>query len=134
MYGKKWGLRPTYTTAIRPSICHAALFWWVKVKQKSAKTQLGRIQRMNGLSSYHWGHEIDPYCSNGSATKSGSSRSLDHGGGEHGTQQTANIQQRNIPRTVSGLPTIWKNVGDPLLDMPSGYIIPAYHYTKNSWL
>jgi hypothetical protein len=32
---------------------------------------------------------------------------------------------------VSRLLTIWNNVGDPLLEMRSDYIIPVYHYTKN---
>jgi hypothetical protein len=32
---------------------------------------------------------------------------------------------------VSGLLAIWKNVGDPLLDLRLDYIIPLYHYTKN---
>ena len=55
MYGKRWGLRPSmvhwlYTKVIRPSIFHAALVWWLKVKQKSTKTQLGRIQRMACLA------------------------------------------------------------------------------------
>jgi hypothetical protein len=36
----------TCTRVIRTSIFHAALDWWPKVKQKSTKTQLGRIQRM----------------------------------------------------------------------------------------
>jgi hypothetical protein len=35
-----------YTRVIRPSIFHAALVWWSKVKQKSTKNQFGRIQRM----------------------------------------------------------------------------------------
>jgi hypothetical protein len=55
MYGKKWGRRPImvhwlYTRVIRPSIFHAALDWWPKVKQKSTKTQSGRIQRMASLA------------------------------------------------------------------------------------
>jgi hypothetical protein len=55
MYGTKWGLRPTIvcwlnTRVIRPSIFHAALVWWPKIKQKSTKTQLGRIQRMACLA------------------------------------------------------------------------------------
>jgi hypothetical protein len=40
-------------------------------------------------------------------------------------------KQLNIPRIVSGLLTIWNDVGDPLLEMRSDYIIPVYHYTKN---
>jgi hypothetical protein len=42
MCGKKWGLRPNmvhwlYTRVIGPSIFHAALVWWPKVKQKTTK-------------------------------------------------------------------------------------------------
>jgi hypothetical protein len=39
-------------------------------------------------------------------------------------------KQLNVPRTVSGLLNIWNNVGDPLLEMRSDYIIPVYHYSK----
>jgi hypothetical protein len=53
--GKKWGLRLNmvhwlYTRVIRPSILHGAIVWWSKVMQKTAKTQLGRIQRMACLA------------------------------------------------------------------------------------
>jgi ribonuclease HI len=41
------------------------------------------------------------------------------------------LKQQCVPKTVSGLLTIWKNVGDPLLDMLSDYIIPVYCHTKN---
>jgi hypothetical protein len=40
-------------------------------------------------------------------------------------------KQLNVPRIVSSLLTIWNNVGDPLLEMRSDYIIPVYHHTKN---
>jgi hypothetical protein len=55
MYGKKWGLRPTMvhwlcTRVIRLSVFHAALVWWPKVKQKSTKIQLGKIQRRGYLA------------------------------------------------------------------------------------
>jgi hypothetical protein len=36
----------------------------------------------------------------------------------------------SVPKTVAGLLTIWKNVGDPLLDMQSDYTIPVYSHTK----
>jgi hypothetical protein len=39
------------------------------------------------------------------------------------------LEQPSVPKTVSGLLGIWRNVGDPLLDMRSDYIIPAYHHT-----
>jgi hypothetical protein len=41
------------------------------------------------------------------------------------------LEQPSVPKTVSGLLDIWRNVGDPVLDMQSDYIIPAYHHTKN---
>jgi hypothetical protein len=50
MYGKKWSLRPTmvhwlYTRVIRPSIFHAALVWWPKVKPPPPQKK-SRIKRM----------------------------------------------------------------------------------------
>jgi hypothetical protein len=39
-----------YIRVIRPSILHVALVWWPKVKQKTTKIQLGRIQRMACLA------------------------------------------------------------------------------------
>jgi hypothetical protein len=55
MYGKKWGLRPNmvhwlYTRVNRPTILYAALVWWPKVKQKTTKIQLGRVQRIACLA------------------------------------------------------------------------------------
>jgi hypothetical protein len=44
-----------------------------------------RQDSKNGLSSYYGGYEIDPHCSNGGASKTDSSGSTDHGGGEAGT-------------------------------------------------
>jgi hypothetical protein len=40
------------------------------------------------------------------------------------------LKQPTVPGTVSGLPTIWKNVGDPVLDMRSDYTIPVYYHPK----
>jgi hypothetical protein len=40
------------------------------------------------------------------------------------------LKQPTVPKTVSGLLTIWKNVGGPLLDMRSDYIIPVYRHSK----
>jgi hypothetical protein len=37
----------------------------------------------------------------------------------------------DVPRTVSGLLTIWNDAGDPLFEMWADYIIPVHHYTKN---
>jgi ribonuclease HI len=40
------------------------------------------------------------------------------------------IKQPTVPKTVSGLLTIWKNVGDTSLDMRSDYTIPVYRHSK----
>jgi len=36
------------------------------------------------------------------------------------------LQQPAAPKTVAGLLSIWKNVGEPILDMLSDYTIPVY--------
>jgi hypothetical protein len=41
------------------------------------------------------------------------------------------LKQPSAPKTVSGMLNIWKNVGDPLLDMQLDYIIPVHRHTKN---
>jgi hypothetical protein len=35
------------------------------------------------------------------------------------------LKQQTVPKTASGLLSIWKNVGDSILDMRSEYIIPV---------
>jgi hypothetical protein len=40
------------------------------------------------------------------------------------------LKQPTVPKTVSGLLTIWKNVGDYLLDLRSDYTIPVYRHSK----
>jgi hypothetical protein len=40
------------------------------------------------------------------------------------------LKQPTVPKTVSGLLSIWKNVGDPTLDMRSDYTIPVYQHSK----
>jgi hypothetical protein len=37
------------------------------------------------------------------------------------------LKQPTVPKTISGLLTIWKNVGNPLVDMLSDYTIPVCH-------
>jgi hypothetical protein len=34
-------------------------------------------------------------------------------------------------KTEVGMLSIWKNVGDPILDMRSDHTIPIYYYSKN---
>jgi hypothetical protein len=40
------------------------------------------------------------------------------------------LKQPAVPKSVAGLLSIWKNVGDPILDMRPDYIIPAYYIPK----
>jgi hypothetical protein len=40
------------------------------------------------------------------------------------------LRQPTVPKTVSGLLTIWKNVGDPLLDKRSDYTNLVYRHSK----
>ena len=40
------------------------------------------------------------------------------------------LKQPAVPKSVAVLLSIWKNVGDPILDMLSDYTIPVYHYSK----
>jgi hypothetical protein len=40
-------------------------------------------------------------------------------------------KQPRVPKTVSGLLTIQKNIGGTLLDMQSDYTSPIHHHTKN---
>jgi hypothetical protein len=40
------------------------------------------------------------------------------------------LKQLAVPKSIAGLLSIWKNEGDPILDMRSDYSIPVYHYSK----
>jgi hypothetical protein len=42
------------------------------------------------------------------------------------------LKQPSVPKTVPGLLTIWKNVGDPLFDTQLDYTIPIYRFTNIS--
>lgn len=50
-HGKTWGLRPsmmywTYTMVVRPMITYASLVWWTKMRQRTAITELSKVQRL----------------------------------------------------------------------------------------
>jgi ribonuclease HI len=132
MCGKKWGLRPSmvhwlYTRVIRPSILYAALVWRSKVIQKTAKIQLGRIQRMACLSIT-------------GAMKSTTTAAMEvlltpldlliMAEGRMALYRLQTLKQPTVPKTVSGLLSIWKNVDDPILDMRSDYTIPVYYHSR----
>ena len=128
--GKKWCLRPNmvhwlYTRVIRLSIFHGALVWWSKVMQETTKIQLGRIQRMACLAIT-------------GAMKSTPTAAM---------EVLLNLTPLDLlivaearmalyrlhilkEPTVAELLFIWKNVGDPILDMPSDYTIPVYYYSR----
>ena len=40
------------------------------------------------------------------------------------------LKQPADPKTDTGLLSIWKNVGDPILDMRSDHTTPVYKYSK----
>jgi hypothetical protein len=40
------------------------------------------------------------------------------------------LKQPAVPKSEVGLLSIWKNVGDPILDMRSDYTIPVYYFPK----
>jgi hypothetical protein len=134
MYGKRWGLTPSvvhwlHTRVIRPSIFHAALVWWPKVKQRSTKTQLGRIQRMACLA-ITGAMKLIPTAAMEVLLNLTPLHLLIMAEVRMALYRLHILEQTSVPRTVIGLLDIWRNVGDPLLDMWSDYIIPVYHHTK----
>jgi hypothetical protein len=117
-----------YTRVLRPSIFHAALVWWPKFKQKSTKTQLGRIQRMTCLAI---AMNSTPTAAMEVLLNLTPLDLLIMAEARMALCRLHIRKQPNVPKTVSGSLTIWKNVCDPLLEMRSDYIIPAYRHTKN---
>jgi hypothetical protein len=119
-----------YTRVIRPSIFHAVLVWWPKVKQKSTKIQLCRIQRMACLAIIG-AMRSTPTAAMEVCLNLTPLDLLIMAKARMALYRLQIFKQLNVPRTVSGLLTIWKNVGDLFLEMQLDYIIPVYHYTKN---
>jgi hypothetical protein len=115
----------------RPSILHAALVWWPKVKQKNTKIQLGRIQRMACLATSITGAiKLTPTAAMVVLLNLTPLDPLIMAKARMALYRLHILKQPTVPKTVSGLLTIWKNVGDPLLDMRSDYTIPVYHHSK----
>jgi hypothetical protein len=131
--GKKWGLRLhmvhwLYTRVIRPSTFQGALVLWPKVMQKTTKIQLDRIQRMACLTITR-------------AMKSTPAAAM---------EMLLNLTLLDLlimaeammalyrlhiliqPADImaAGMPSIWKNVSDPILDVRSDHTIPVYNYSK----
>jgi hypothetical protein len=131
MYGIKWGLRPNmvhwlYIRVIRPSICHAALVWWPTVMQKTTKIQLGRIQRMACLVIIGT-MKLTPTAAMEVLSNVTLLYLLIMAEARMALDRLHILKQLTTPNTVSVLLTIWRNVGDPLLEMQSDYTIPVYH-------
>jgi len=131
---EKRGLRPSimhwlYTGVIRPSIFHGTLVWWPKVMQKTTKIQLGRIQRMASLAIT-------------GAMKSTPTAAIEElldltpldllimAEARMALYRLQTLKQQAVPKMEAGLLSIWKNVGDPILDTRSDYTIPVYHHSK----
>jgi hypothetical protein len=133
MCGKKWGLSPNmvpwlYTRVITPSILHA-LVWWPKVKQKTTKIQLGTTQGMACLA-ITGAMKSNPTAPMEVLLNLTPLDLLIMAEARMALYRLHILRQLSVPNTVSGLLTIWKNVGDPLLDMWWDYTIPVYRHSK----
>jgi hypothetical protein len=117
-----------YTRVIK-SIFHAALVWCPKVKQKSTKIQWGRIQRMACLA-ITGAMRTTPTTAMEVLLNLTLLDLLITAKAKMVLYRLHILKQASVPKTVLGLLTIWKNVGDPFPDIQSDYIIPVCH-TKN---
>jgi len=132
--GKKWGLRPNmvhwlYNRVIRPSIFHGTLVWWSKVMQKPTKIQLGRIQRMAHLATTG-AMKLTPTAAMEVLLNLTSLDLLIMVEARMALYRLHILKQPAAPKTVAGLLSIWKNVGDLILDIQSDYTIPVYYNSK----
>ena len=132
--GKKWGLRPNmvhwlYTRVIRPSIFHGVFVWWPKVMQKITRTQLGRIQRMACLA-ITGAMKLTPTAAMEVLLNLTPLDLLVMVEARMTLYRLHILKQPAVPRTVSGLASIWKNVGDPILDTWSDYTTSVYYHSK----
>jgi hypothetical protein len=118
-----------YNRFIRPSIFSGALVWWSKVVQKTTEIQLGRIQKMACLAITR-------------ATKSTPTAAMEAllnltpldllimAKARMALYRLHMFKQTGFPKTVGGLLSIWKNVGDPILGMKWNHTIPIYYHSK----
>jgi hypothetical protein len=131
---KKWGLRPNmvhwlYTRVIGPSILYAALVWWSKVMQKTTKVQLGSMQRMTCLAIMG-AMKSTPTAAMEVFLNLTPLDLLNTAEVRMALYRLQILKQPTVPKTVSGLLSIWKNVDDPILDIQSDYIIPVDYHSK----
>jgi hypothetical protein len=118
-----------YTGVIRPSIFYGALFWWSKVMQKTTKIQLGRIQRMACLA-VTGAMKSTPTAAMEALLNLTPLDLLIMAEVRTALYRLHILKQPGVPKSVAGLLSIWKNVGDPILDMRSDYTIPVYYFPK----
>ena len=119
-----------YTTVLRPSIFHDALVWWPKVMQKKpTKIQLGRIQRMACLAIMG-AMKSTPTAAMEVLLNLTALDLLIMAKARMTLYRLHILKQPAVPKTAAGLLSIWKNVGDPILNMRSDYNIPVYYYSK----
>jgi hypothetical protein len=96
---------------------------------KSTKVQLGRIKK-NGLSSYNGAMKLTPTAAMGVLLNLTPLDLLVMAEARMALYRLQTLKQPTVPKTVSGLLAIWKNMGDSILDMPSDYTIPVYYHSK----
>jgi hypothetical protein len=100
-----------------------------KVMQKTIKVQLGRMQRMACLA-IAGAMKSTPTAAMEVPLNLTPLDLLIMAEARMALCRLQILKQPTVPKTVSGVLSIWKNVGDPILDMGSDYIIPVYHYSK----
>jgi hypothetical protein len=105
------------------------LVWWPKVKQKTTKIQLGGIQRM-ACRAIMGAMKLTRTAAMEVLLNLTLLDLLIMAQVRMALYRLHILKQPTVPKTVSGLLTIWKNVGDPLLDTRLDYTIPIYRHSK----
>jgi ribonuclease HI len=114
---------------IRLPILHAALVLWPKVKQKTTKIQLGRLQRMACLA-ITGAMKSTPTAAMEVLLNLTPLDLLIMVEARMALYWLHILKQPTVPKPISGLLTILKNVSGLLLDMRSDHTIPVYRHSK----
>ena len=131
--GKKWGLRSSmvhwlYTRVIRPYF-KVPWFGGPRLCKKTTKIQLGRIQRMACLT-ITGAMESSPTAAMEVLLDLTLLDLLIMAEARMAIYRLQILKQPAVPKMEAGLLSIWKNVGDCILDMRLDYTIPVYHHSK----
>jgi hypothetical protein len=97
--------------------------------QKITKIQLGRIQRMARLA-ITGAMKLTPAAAKEVLLNLTPLDLLIMAEASMALYRLRILKQPTVPKSTSGLLSIWKNVGDPILDMWSDYTIPVYYHSK----